>query len=66
MAARNIYKVKFFEGRWQIIKDGIILGYYNTRNGAIRKAIEWAKSQISSQVVIFRAHGSIEETVFNF
>jgi hypothetical protein len=66
MAARNIYKVKFLEGKWQIVKDGMILGYYKSRKNAIAKAIVNAKRQISSQVVIFRMHGSVEETLFNF
>jgi hypothetical protein len=66
MAARNIYTVKFLEGKWQIIKDGKILGYDKSKKSAISKALFWAKRQISSQVVIFRMHGSIQETVFNF
>jgi hypothetical protein len=66
MAARNIYTVKFLEGKWQIIKNGKILGYYKSKKSAISKALPRAKSQISSQVVIFREYGSIQEKVFNY
>lgn len=66
MAARNIYTVKFLEGKWQIMKDGKILGYYKSKKSASSKALSRAKSQISSQVVIFREYGSIQETLFTY
>ena len=66
MSARNIYKVKFLEGKWQIVKDGKILGYYKSKKNAIAKAILSARKKVSSQVVVFRMHGSVEETLFNY
>jgi hypothetical protein len=66
MAARNIYKVKYQDKKWFIQKDNMILGRFASRKSAVRRAILKAKSQLSSQVIIFRPNGSIQESICNF
>ena len=66
MAARNIYKVKFQDEKWFIQKDNVILGRFASRKSAVRRALLKARSQLSSQVIIFRPNGSIQETFCNF
>jgi hypothetical protein len=66
MAARNIIRVFWKAGKWQVSRDGKEIGVYNQREEAEQGARNLADELFSSQILIYRNFGSIEKSFSNF
>ena len=65
MAARYIFRVLFKRDKWLVLRDSVELGRYENKEKATRRAKGLAARLRSSQVLIFRPNGSIEDRFFN-
>lgn len=65
MAARYIFRVFFKKDKWLVLRDSVILGSYENKDKAIQKAMRLAARFRSSQVLVYRTYGSIEDRFFN-
>ncbi len=64
MAARNILKVIYTAGKWQIVSNGKPVDSCTSRDKAENRAAEMARTHISSQVLVYRLNGSIQKSSF--
>ena len=65
MAARYIFRVFLKKDKWLVLKDSVVLGSYNNKENASRRAKMMAARFRSSQVLVYRPNGSIEARFFN-
>jgi hypothetical protein len=59
MAARNVIKVIPVEEKWVVMRNDDVLSCHILKDEAIKQARMQADQFLSSQVLIYRVHGSI-------